>query len=76
MIVIECKATSLDFLLGKNLERKKKKSKTFHLTHEKENNNVNFLLNINKYLEEALILFLEKQVICLHIRLLPELSYK
>lgn len=73
MIVIECKATSLDFLLGKNWERKKK-FKTFHLTHEKENNNVNFLLNIKKYLEETLILFLEKQVICLHIRLLPELS--
>lgn len=52
MIVIECKATSLDFLLGKNWERKKK-FKTFHLTHEKENNNVNFLLNIKKYLEET-----------------------
>ena len=42
-----------------HLERKKK-SKTSILTHEKENNNVNFVLNIKKYVEEAHILFLEK----------------
>ena len=41
-----------------DLERKKNPASI--LTHEKENNDVNFFLNIKKYVEEALILFIEK----------------